>query len=296
MPSQNTSPQILNLDAWVDSAASDPVRHRQRQVTHVLLHAVARTPVLRDALCLKGGILMSAAYNSIRQTGDVDFSASANPEPFTSALRETLDAALTSAAADLGYVDLRLKVQRFEKNPRPATFEEATSPAIKMTIGIALRATNAAKSLERGQAIEVLGVDISFKEPIINVQVLNIQDQEHSVFAYSIEDLIAEKLRALVQQKMRNRRRRQDIYDIFWLTQNVSIDADARKSILSSFLKKSDARELVTTQDSFDDPETRERAGADWHTMALEIGDLPDFNTTYDSVRDFYRSLPWDEK
>jgi len=139
MLNQNSSPSVLDLDSWVDSSKSDPVRYRQRQVTHILLHAVAMTPVLRDNLCLKGGTLMSAAYHSIRVTGDVDFSAVAAPEPFTEELRATLDKALTAAAADLAYLDLKMRVQRFTRRPREGNFKTANGPALEMSIGIAAR-------------------------------------------------------------------------------------------------------------------------------------------------------------
>jgi predicted nucleotidyltransferase component of viral defense system len=293
MSNQNSSPQVLNLDRWVEAAQADPVQHRQRQVTHILLHAVAMTPVLRDNLCLKGGTLMSAAYGSVRMTGDVDFSAHAAPEPFTGELRDTLNKALAAAAADLGYVDLKMSVQSFQKQPRQNHFETATGPALQLAIGLATRGTNAESRLDRGQASEVLRVDISFKEPIINVQVLGLNGDEKSIFAYSTEEMIAEKLRALVQQKIRNRRRRQDIYDIDWLIQNVALDEDAKARILSAFIEKADARDTPVSRESLDDNEIRERASAEWESLGLEIEHLPEFDELYERVNAFFKSLPW---
>jgi predicted nucleotidyltransferase component of viral defense system len=292
MSSPSSSPRVPDLDAWVAKAQANPVQYRQRQVTHILLHAVARDALLRESLCLKGGTLMSAIYGSIRQTGDVDFSASAAPEPFTTRFREVLDKALRVSATDLGYLDLDMRVQKFD--PQPRGFAEAPAPGLQMSIGIAVRNTNAQSRLEQGRAVEVLDVDISFKEPIINVQIVEIGGTGHSLFAYSTEDLIAEKLRALVQQKSRNRRRRQDIYDISWLIENVALSEDAHARILSSFLEKSYARDVDVAADALDDPELRQRAAADWHTMALEIGALPDFDAVYERVRSFYRGLPWE--
>lgn len=234
---------------------------------------------------------MSAVYGSIRQTGDVDFSASVSPEPFASGFREQLDVAMAAAAIDLGYLDLRMRVQKFVRQPR--IFEQALAPALQMTIGIAERNANARERLEQGMAVETLGVDISFKEPVINVQVVEFGSPSVSVFAYSTEELIAEKLRALVQQKSRNRTRRQDVYDICWLIEHVPLGIDAHTRILAAFQEKSDARDLDVTADALDDPEIRERAAADWDTMALEIGKLPRFDDQYERVRLFYRALPW---
>ncbi len=292
MSNPNSSPQQLDLEAWVDLVAADPVRRRQREVIHILLHAIARTPALRDALYLKGGTLMSAAYRSMRQTGDVDFTATVLPEPFSSTIRETLDTAMAGAAADLAYVDLVMKVQKVEPVPK-GIFQNAEGPGLKMTIGLAVRGTAGEKWVDRGNASEVVGIDISFKEPVINVQVLGVDDIEGTVLAYSVEDLIAEKLRALAQQEKRNRTRRQDVFDIAWLIEHVPLEAAALSRILDALRQKAEARGVPVNQATFDDPELRRRAEAEWGTMKLELGELPDFGPTFEMVRTFYRDLPW---
>lgn len=95
----------MPLSARVEQAKADPVLHAGRQATEILLYAIGIEPKLRDTLVLKGGILMSLAHGSHRQTGDVDFSAIVAPERFAGQLRVMLDAALPAAAAALGYVD-----------------------------------------------------------------------------------------------------------------------------------------------------------------------------------------------
>jgi predicted nucleotidyltransferase component of viral defense system len=293
MSNPNISPRLLDLEAWIEQVAADQVRRRQRQVTHILLHAVARTPVLREALYLKGGTLMSAAFKSLRQTGDVDFSAAVPPEPFATELRNLLDDAMKATAVELGYLDLAMRVQRFAKEPA-GKFEDAQGPAVQMTIAIAERGGGAERRLKDGQAVEVLGIDISFKEPVLNIAVMGLDGAERTVLAYSVEEVIAEKLRALAQQQKRRRNRRQDIYDINWLIQNVTLDDEAKRKILAAFLEKSGARDVDAGLDAFDDPELKRRAGADWSTMELEIGELPDFDDAFDAVRKFYKLLPWD--
>ncbi|UFE50046.1 hypothetical protein LOE37_23570 (plasmid) [Pseudosulfitobacter pseudonitzschiae] len=42
-----------------------------------------------------------------------------------------------------------------------------------------------------------------------------------------------------------------------------------------------------------DDPEIKQRAQADWETLALEIGVLPPFEERFALMRDLYVSLPW---
>ena len=47
-------------------------------------------------------------------------------------------------------------------------------------------------------------------------------------------------------------------------------------------------------QESLTNPEVKQRAKAEYHTLADEIeGQLPDFDMDYKMVEAFYRSLPW---
>ncbi len=61
------------------------------------------------------------------------------------------------------------------------------------------------------------------------------------------------------------------MYDICWLIENVPLDAAAHARILEAFLEKADARDLNVGADALDDPEIKERAGANWQSMALGI-------------------------
>jgi hypothetical protein len=287
-------PLNVALTEWVEQAKADPVRYQERQVTEILLHAIGITPALSGSLVLKGGILMSLAHGSFRQTGDVDFTAIVEPQPFAGMLRETINRALPQAAADLGYVDVRCAVQRFEYKPRPQGFEESTAPALKLTIGYARQGTPDEERLKDGKSTRVLQVDISFRETIVHASDITIQEPEVVIQAYDVEEILAEKIRALLQQPIRNRNRRQDVFDINWLITRYQPDGAMRDAVLGSLSVKSADRDVETTRESMDNTEVRERARSEWNTMKLEIGgQLPDFDETFDSVLAFYRSLPW---
>jgi len=45
---------------------------------------------------------------------------------------------------------------------------------------------------------------------------------------------------------------------------------------------------------SIDDPEVRAMARARWDTIGLEVGILPEFDPCFETVRRFYRELPWE--
>ena len=83
--------QTLDISAWVRKARANPILYRQRQMTDILLNAVALTPGFCDGLFLKGGILMALAYGSPRTTSDIDFSALGDPETMDLRISNMLD-------------------------------------------------------------------------------------------------------------------------------------------------------------------------------------------------------------
>lgn len=125
-------PATVDLLAWVQKARTNPVLYRQRQLTEILLNAVAMTPGFRGNLFLKGGVLMALAYESPRNTGDVDFSATGDPEEMRKLITDALDPALRMAAVRTGHPDILCRVQRITLRPKPETFAGSTFPALEL--------------------------------------------------------------------------------------------------------------------------------------------------------------------
>ena len=67
--------QRIDIQQWVDRTKVDDVTYLQRQVTEIILHAIAMDSYLQKRLYLKGGVLMGLAYDSRRQTSYIDFSS-----------------------------------------------------------------------------------------------------------------------------------------------------------------------------------------------------------------------------
>ncbi len=286
---------IVDVDvrAWVEAARANPTLYRDRQVTEIVLASIGLAPSLRTTLILKGGILMALAFKSNRATTDVDFTAQADPHGFDKLLVDELDALLTKTAIQLGYLDLICRVQTIRKMPRARNFADHDFPALRMRIGSAKRHTGEEKRLGAGQAIRVLDIEISFRDQVYDFQTLNLTDAGIAVRAFTIHEIIAEKLRALLQQPIRDRYRRQDVYDIAFLLDGHGMTAEDRGRILQTLLAKCLSRGITPTAGWISDPEVIRRARADWETLQLEIPGLPPFDERYAKVRDFYRSLPW---
>lgn len=288
---------IINISAWVLKARVNPVVYRQRQVTEILLHAVAMAPGFGGGLFLKGGILMALAYNSPRNTGDIDFSVIDDPEEMKQRVTSTLDGFLREAALKTGHFDILCKVQRVTLRPKPETFAASPFPALEITIASATKGNlSEVKRLEEGKASQVLRIDMSFREPIGSIQKL-VLSNDHVVQAYGLYDLLAEKLRAILQQIVRPHpgSRRQDVYDISFLLPLMNFDGQEQASILAILRRKSREREFEPTKEMISDPRIAEKLQIGWAKLADELeGPLPDFKQSFSQVRDFYVGLPWE--
>lgn len=285
----------VDIGEWVERARHDPQRYRERQATEILLAAVGQSKSYGDQLYLKGGTLMGVVYDSPRQTADLDFTAVFSPgDNIEDELCGALDPELQRAAARLGYPSLVCRVQTVNRQPRRDHFVEAAFPALEIKIAFAERGTRSHQQLQAGQCPTVLKMEVSFREPVHAVQLVRLgPDSPGGVRAYSLVDVMAEKLRALLQQDIRNRKRRQDIYDLDFLLRALPPTPEDEKDIHKALLVKARARGIEPRPDSLSDPGVRSRAEAEWHTLELEVGELPDFDDAYAAVEAFYRSLPW---
>lgn len=289
---------VVDIAAWIEKSKADPAAYIERQATEVFLVALGMTKPYAHEVFLKGGVLMGVVYDSPRQTGDIDFTAISEPDPaIAEQLKGALNGSLPRAAAALGYPDLMCAVQSSRYYPSEKMFPKATGPALKLHVGYARRGSPQEKHFVNGKATDILEIDISFREPVHAIQIVELGDAGAKISAYSLNDLIAEKLRALLQQEQRNRNRRQDIYDIASLLAKFELDDAEKVQLLGLLREKCLARTNNCPEpkpDSLAKPEVKGRARKEWHTLAIEIGEVPDFDECFEVVDTFYKSLPWD--
>lgn len=287
--------RTVDISAWIERARQDPHAYTERQATEIVLSAIGTLPGFGGHFFLKGGILMAVVYSSPRNTGDLDFTTDLPPDPaFGERLRSRLDAAFPLVTARLGYPDMLLRVQTVRERPYAfAGPRKLSFPALEVGIAYARRGHPAARHLETGASPDTISVEISFNEPLHAVEPIRLSLNGPTVNAYAITELIAEKLRAFLQQTQRNRGRRQDIYDLAHLVERFHLDAAERQLILTTLHHKSQARSITATAGALEDPDLIRRARTDWHTLEQEMGALPDFDERLRVVQRFYRSLPW---
>jgi Nucleotidyl transferase AbiEii toxin, Type IV TA system len=280
-----------DINDWVKDAPTEESR-KFREAVHTILLAIASDATLKTSMILKGGILLAIRYNSRRYTKDIDFSTDKKlgGEITTDIIRELLDSSLALMVEGFDY-DLDCRVQSIKLQPRDLN---STYRSMKIKVGYAYKGTPQHKRLLSLQSSDTVSIDYSLNEETPNVEDFKL-DLEEEILIYSLTDLIAEKYRSLLQQVSRNRKRRQDVYDLYLLIDNLEDIDDIEKSkVLDSLISKSKAREIFPDINSFDDPELKSRAQEDYPTLKDEIeGKLPDFNELFHKVADFYKSLPW---
>ncbi len=289
----NPAASIVDIPHWV-RAAPDAHERELRQAVHTIVTAVTRDENLRATMIMKGGILLAMRYGSPRFTRDIDFSTPLKLGEVTKEeVRQRMDAALRLTVELLDY-GLDCRVQRCEV--RPPNKPAATFPCIELGIGYAPKGTPLHKRLLQGQCPHAVSIDYSLNEAVEETDTLALGEGDGTLRVYSLVEVVAEKLRALLQQPLRNRYRRQDVYDLARLMDQLP-GPDLNGRILTSLRHKCRARGIEPGPGSLDDPEIRRRAEAEYLTLKDDVpGELPAFAISYAAVLAFYHSLPWDKE
>ena len=280
----------INIQDWI-TQSSDRVAFRQ--AVHTILLAITQSDALKTNMVMKGGILLALGYESSRYTKDIDFSTAKTLREFDQeAFFNELNHALIAAVESLNY-GLDCRVQSYKQKPPKS---DATFPTLEISIGYAYKHQRSThRRLVNKNSSHVVELDYSLNEPSREVDVFEIEKGQQ-IQIYSFTELVAEKYRAILQQVVRNRRRRQDVYDLnFLIAHNVQARDDATKrKILDSLIEKSLSRRLTVSKESLSDSEVIRLSREEYHLLANEIEEpLPDFDTVYSAIRGYYESLPW---
>ena len=279
----------IDIEQWVAEAPREFLL--ARQASHVILRAVASDERLRTSMIIKGGTLLGIRYGSTRATTDIDFStekklSEIDLEVFEKTLNDSMD--LVESLLNYG---IKCKLQSKKTEPNA----QGTFPTIKMKIGYCLR-SNAfqMKRLDEKNSPLVIAIDYSFNEQSYNVEMLQFEDEE--IQAYDICDLLAEKLRSILQQEVRNRSREQDVYDVNYLLTTINPLTDSEKEkVYNSLIRKSQGKiiDYLLNPNGIDDNDIRRRSKEKYHLLEATVKVLPDFDESYSRVVDFFKSLPW---
>lgn len=298
----------LSLEDWVNEAGNNSEKSI-RSCFHITLTAIAQSHHLSNQMVLKGGVLMAIKYDSHRFTTDLDFSHSEvnfnshnedEVKLLIGNLEKELNSSLRAASIRLPQYSMFCQVQsiKAEPNTKKHTFITASFPSLKVTIGYADKMnSNAMERLERKEAADTISIDYSFNEITENISEIHLAQTPNNLLkVYSLESLVAEKYRSILQQVVRRRFRGQDIYDIYHLIKKGELndnDCGQKTSILHILLKKSEGKNLeeFLYNDGMKNEDVKNRAREGFQTLELKTDAT--FDQMYDVVERYFHNLPW---
>ena len=293
--------QPTKIENWVQESIDNRSVAAQkdfRHAVHIILKAISLSENLSKSMIFKGGMLLGIKYQSERYTTDLDFSTAEKLDPnCIQDFKEEFNDRLEYANNLLAY-GMRLKIQRIEKRPKK---DVASFPALE--IKIAYLGTNCNQSeinkYENNQAPNTISIDYSFNELNNDVESIVIDEEENEkIICYTLESIIAEKLRSILQQKPRNRTRGQDIYDICFLLSDYDdqlSSIETKNKILNLLKQKSIGRDIdeLLHVNGLNDDDIRSRSEIGFKALELQLTKTTNFEDLYNQLNKFYKSLPW---
>jgi predicted nucleotidyltransferase component of viral defense system len=251
------------LSAWAEANRVTVAEARVRFAQYAVLRAIASVGVLRAELVFKGGNALDFVWMPNRSTADLDFSLdhTAGARPFNpQMLRELIERGLQTAQRSIG---VTLALYGVRQHPHG---EARTFATFDVRVGYALPDEQRLQlRMRHGQTSpHIVRVEISQNEPICAATIAAV-DATHTVRVCTLEDIVAEKLRALLQQPIRNRERKQDLLDIaVTLRHRPNLD---RAAVSNYLLEKAAARNVPVSRVAFRNPEIERRARVDYEAM-----------------------------
>jgi predicted nucleotidyltransferase component of viral defense system len=214
-------------------------------------------------MAFKGGNALWFIHGNPRSTIDLDFTAEGDFPDDDKEIAKLLDAALQTAE---GQFRVKARCQSIHRNPKK---RDKTLPTYDIKICFQFPGDryyrNFDERVARKQFAEVIEVEISLNDIVCETIDWKPSAAGMAVRSCSLEDQIAEKLRALLQQIPRNRTRPQDVFDIASRVRQFGNRLDVEK--ISTFLVRKCENRISSPRKSAFDSEVRRRAEADYQTQ-----------------------------
>ena len=261
------------VGAWARERGVGVAEARLRFAQYAVLRAIASSASLRRILVFKGGNALDFS---------ADMSAAGAVELDEARLGGLLSTAVDAAGRELG---VTMRVHGVGRQPRG---EDKTFITYTANVGYALPDDRRNRTLLEagGYSQHVVPVEVSINEPIGADE--NVAVGDRSLRVGTLEDIIAEKLRAFLQQKgeIRNRNRRQDLFDIAHV---VRRGRPLNLRDVSNFLlRKAEARNVPVFKAAFRDPELARRANYEYDQLQGTIRVREDFVPFDEALKSLY--------
>jgi hypothetical protein len=262
-------------------------------LSYILL-GISNHPILSNFLVFKGGTALKKCYfGDYRFSEDLDFSA-INDYENKSFEKPLAEAILISKnyLYEYGPFDIQLR-RKPERAPHPAGQE-----AFLLSVAF--------PGHKSPQGFCKIKIEITRDEPIIlqpvKKSILHNYNEEFDgkIACYHIEEIIAEKMRALLQTNEKlitrgwNRPRARDYYDLWYILNNQTNNIN--KKNFQNLLKSKCDHKMVNYNsiDDFFTPHLVKEANKHWKSnLHLLTNDLPNCEYVLSKTRDLILSLLW---
>lgn len=263
----------------------------EEQAILAVLEALDADPELSSNYVLKGGNALRFAFYGRRASVDLDFSSRKtythqSEEETQSVLADftdRLNRTLKEVAPQHEFA--QMVVQSTDILPPNRPYREF--PALQISVGYSRRS-------DRDPPFnEAVKLEVTLNETVCEEEYVPVSEGA-TLHVCSLNDIIAEKLRSLLQQPIRNRQRPADVYDIWFYMDRLSQRLDPER--ISRFLQeKCEDRDNITlSKEAFWDPEIQRRANTDWEQIAERLPadeELPTFDGAFAVVRRLVEQL-----
>ena len=166
---------------------------------------------MKALVSFKGGNALRIMHENPRGTVDLDFTAHPNVPDDPEWIRDQINQALLNDALwrEPSHRGIKMKVQSISRNPRRP---QATHPTFQLMVGFCLRGDRTYERgfFESGRPVsEVVELQISLNDVVCATSERTVDDNDsETINTCTIDDILGEKLRSLLQQPIRNRNRR----------------------------------------------------------------------------------------
>jgi predicted nucleotidyltransferase component of viral defense system len=235
---------LPDIPQWSRENKTTTLEANIRFMEYVVLNCIGSNAITERGMVLKGGNALRFAFQSPRSTKDLDFTVAGDEIPDDpDRLRSLLNDALRFAERRFR---VKAQCQHVRRNPPPSP--GSTRPTYSISIAYQFETDRYFHNFdERENIATVIPVEVSFNDLVCEIC---LWTGVNSLKVCSLEDILSEKLRSLLQQKTRHRNRYQDVYDIAKYMRQHAIDRDKIGRFL---VQKANVREIDACKSSFDD-------------------------------------------
>lgn len=251
------------------------------RAAHAVFDAIARHDRLHRGYVLKGGLALWMAYGSPRRSSDLDFNATV---PAANAITEETNSELLDFCRDLdGALKEIIHIRKFD---HIGTADIKLSTELPALLGQIIYAANDGDS-------GATPMQLTLSEIICATEVR--ESEGVPVHVASLDDIIAEKLKALLQQVPRDKVRSADVFDVWYFTARAEkrVRAEDVTAILLEKRKQWPAMPMIS-KSQYRSEDLIEYSKAEYEKiddLLVPGAEFVPFEEAFDQVLDFIEQL-----